>query len=103
MPEEGTSFNIHEMKRVLTKNAGKIGSCFSKNKKIGTMLAQFKIESSGSVIKQDFKGQNFQLNKKNKECLTIILKEMKFPALKNGGSVEVRQFFNFIPRKKKPS
>ena len=67
------------------------------------MLAQFKIGSYGNVVKQDFKGQNFQLNKNNKECLTIIFKEMKFPALKNGGSVEVRQFFNLIPRKRRPS
>jgi hypothetical protein len=64
----------------------------------GAVGMKFFIEADGKVSNSEIKSNDLTLERVHK-CMESILVEIQFPAPKGGGTVEVNQPFNLLPRK----
>lgn len=93
------------IRRILRDNIPFFRSCYQKElnrnagKDIsGTIKLDFAIGASGHVSRAAVVGKT-QLRSRVKKCVVGVLKGIKFPRPLGGGTVDVKQPFNFYPKK----
>ncbi len=93
------------IRRILRDNIPFFRACYQKeldktNAKnvAGTIRLLFTIGSSGHVSRAGVDGQT-RLPAKVKGCVVGVLRGIKFPAPMGGGTVDVKQPFNFYPKR----
>jgi hypothetical protein len=93
------------IRRILRDNIPFFRSCYQKeldksnaNRVSGTIRLLFTIGASGHVSRAGIDGRT-KLPVKVKRCVVGVLKGIRFPRPLGGGTVDVKQPFNFYPKR----
>ena len=86
------------IRRYIRRKLPRIKYCYEKQLLVkpglkGTVVTNFQISPSGSVLGSTAKGVNAEVA----GCVADVIKSIQFPKPKGGGLVQVRYPFNFRP------
>ena len=87
------------IKKVLSDKSGAVKACYQKELQsnpdlAGSIKVKFVINPAGQVVGVKIESSNID-NSKVEECITTLIKSMRFPQAKGGGITTVNKTFTF--------